>query len=251
MEIPALDVPALPDCSPKWIRVFLNGVCVADSRRALLVRTRKGPPLYLFPQADVRRDCLQPPAGAAVSSRRGIACWDVVAGTRRMPLAAWEYRADAAAPEALLAGHVGFDWAAMDAWYEEDEAVYVHARDPQVRIDILRSRRHVRIEALGLTLAETRCPVLLFETGLPVRYYLSPTDVRCELLVPSEHLTRCPYKGEAHYYSLQHGGQRLENLAWYYRYPTAEAAGIAGLICFYPQKVAGFHVDGIPQTEPA
>ena len=92
----------------------------------------------------------------------------------------------------------------MDAWFEEDEEVFTHARDPYTRVDILPSSRHVRIEVDGVTIAESMKPRLLFETGLPVRYYLPKTDVRMDLLAPTETASHCPYKGEAEYWSAAH-----------------------------------------------
>ena len=93
----------------------------------------------------------------------------------------------------------------MDAWFEEDEQVFTHPRDPYTRVDILPSSRHVRIEVDGVTIAETAKPTLLFETGLPVRYYLPKTHVRMDLLTPTESASHCPYKGEAEYWSLRVG----------------------------------------------
>jgi uncharacterized protein (DUF427 family) len=129
----------------------------------------------------------------------------------------------------------------MDAWFEEDEEVFVHARDPYTRVDILASSRHIRVEVDGTTLAETVKPTLLFETGHPVRYYLPKTDVRMDLLTPSDRVTRCPYKGQAEYWSLRDADR--PDVAWSYRMPLPESQKIAGLICFYPDKV-DIYVDG-------
>src|SRR6202000_2325364 len=94
-----------------------------------------------------------------------------------------------------LAGTVRFDWAALDAWFEEDEQVFVHPRNPYVRVDALRSHRHVRASLEGITLAESATPVLVFETGLPPRYYFDRTDVDFGHLLPTGTQTACPYKG--------------------------------------------------------
>src|SRR5262249_7077707 len=104
-----------------------------------------------------------------------------------------------------LRGAVRLQWTAMDEWLEEDEPVYVHPRDPYSRVDILASTRHIRVEVDGVTVAESHSPRILFETGLPPRYYLPMTDVRQDLLVRSEHQTQCPYKGTAGYFSLRMG----------------------------------------------
>ncbi|MGW4297850.1 DUF427 domain-containing protein, partial [Micromonospora chersina] len=131
-----------------------------------------------------------------------------------------------------------FDWAALDAWFEEDEEVFVHPRNPYSRVDALRSTRHVRVELDGTVLAESTSPVLVFETGLPTRYYLGRTDVRFGHLVPSRTRTACPYKGRTSgYWSVRAGDRLHPYLAWSYDFPTAALLPIAGLVAFYNEKV--------------
>lgn len=136
------------------------------------------------------------------------------------------------------------DWAAFDAWYEEDEQVFVHPRDPYTRVDAIRSTRPVRIELEGVVLAESSSPVMVFETGLPTRYYLNRTDVRFEHLQPSETVSSCPYKGQTTgYWSFVADEKVHEDVAWAYDFPTAAVQPIAGLIAFYNEKVDVF-LDG-------
>ena len=97
------------------------------------------------------------------------------------------------------------DWNSMGEWFEEDEPVYTHPRDPYSRVDILASSRHIRVEIDGVTVADSRQPRILFETGLPARYYVPLTDVRMDLLRPTGTQTRCPYKGIASYWSVDTG----------------------------------------------
>jgi uncharacterized protein (DUF427 family) len=111
----------------------------------------------------------------------------------------------------------------IDACLEEDEEVFVHPRDPYHRVDILESSRHVKVSLNGEVVAETERPRILFETGLPPRYYIPLEDVREDVLVPSEKTTRCPYKGVASYWSVEAGGERVEDLVWYYPEPLPEA----------------------------
>src|SRR5262249_1139421 len=187
--------------SPRWVRVRFGGQFVADSRRVLLVRETGQVPVYYFPRADVRTDLLVPSGRTSVCPRKGEAVhWHVRVGGRTAEAAAWSYTSPRSAGPALD-GHVAFDWPKMDAWYEEDDEVYVHARAPYRRIDVLHSSRHVRVVVAGLTVGESRRPRLLFETRLPTRYYLPPADVRMDLLVPSAKESQCPYKGVASYYS--------------------------------------------------
>ena len=148
-------------------------------------------------------------------------------------------------PEAAgLKEHLSFKWNKMDAWYEENEQVYVHARDPYKRIDVIHSTRHVQVVVGGEVIAESHKPALLFETGLLTRYYLPKLDVRMDLLLPSDTATRCPYKGEAHYYSAVAGDHVSTDIAWYYTYPTTEVSRIAGMLCFFNERVDALYVDG-------
>ena len=148
-----------------------------------------------------------------------------------------------------ISNYIAFYWNKVDHWFEEDEEIFVHARDPHKRVDCLPSTRHVRVEQGGVTLAESTRPTLLFETGLPVRYYLPVTDVRVGLLAKSEKATRCPYKGVAGYYSVE-GVEDGEDLAWYYQLPTSESVKIANLVCFFNERV-DVYVDGELQERPA
>ena len=143
----------------------------------------------------------------------------------------------------IPADHVAFHWHAMDHWFEEDEEVFVHARDPYTRIDVLDSSRHVRVLVDGVVVAETNRPKLLLETGLPVRYYVPPEDVRTDLLVPSDTWTQCPYKGDASYWSAEVGGGRVEDVAWSYPEPRRDAQRVADHLCFLGERVE-FEVDG-------
>ena len=163
------------------------------------------------------------------------------------PAAARVYGADA---QPGLVDTVRFEWAALDAWFEEDEQVYVHPRNPYTRVDALRSTRSVRIELDGVLLADSESPVMVFETGLPTRYYINPTDVSFDHLVPTDNVTECPYKGTTGgYWSARipdpETGSVTEHkdLAWMYAFPTRQLLPIAGLIAFYNERVDTF-LDG-------
>ena len=98
-------------------------------------------------------------------------------------------------------------------------------------------------------IAETHSPLLLCETGLPVRYYLPKTCCNFEFLEPSTTVTSCPYKGDANYYSIVIGGKEYKDYIWWYRYPTPESIAIAGKVCFYNEKV-DIYLDGVKQERP-
>jgi uncharacterized protein (DUF427 family) len=144
---------------------------------------------------------------------------------------------------------VRFEWSAMDNWFEEDEEIYTHPRDPYTRIDVLASSRNVRVEIDGVTVAESQNARLLFETGLPTRYYLPKTAVRLDLLESSDTRSHCPYKGTASYYSAHVGDTTHEDIAWFYDTPLPESQKVAGLVAFYNEKVDTF-VDGVRQPRP-
>jgi uncharacterized protein (DUF427 family) len=137
-----------------------------------------------------------------------------------------------------------FDFAAFDAWLEEDEPLVGHPRDPYHRVDARAASRHVRIEAGGQLLAESSRPTLVFETNLPTRFYLPREDVRAPVR-PSERITRCAYKGEANYLSFDVG----DNLAWTYHRPLPDAAQLTGLVAFFDELV-DVTVDGVRRKHP-
>jgi uncharacterized protein (DUF427 family) len=229
--------------SPKRVRVLLGGQVIADSRRAILLRRDDGAPVYYFPLADLQQGVLHQSGRIETQAGGGEAqFYTVCANGSERADAAWTLKSPGLDLTGL-GGYVAFDWNAMDAWFEEEQEVFVHPRDPRKRVDIAASSAHVRVLLEGVTVAESRRPILLFETGLATRYYLPRLDVRQEMLVPSERVTYCPYKGEARYYSLRLGESLLEDVIWHYRYPTREAAPIAGLLCFYQERIA-VEVDG-------
>jgi uncharacterized protein (DUF427 family) len=149
-----------------------------------------------------------------------------------------------------LPGRARFEWDGVDAWYEEDEQIFVHPRDPYTRVDALRSTRHVRVELDGVVLAESASPVLVFETGLPTRYYLNRTEVDFSHLVPTDNVTGCPYKGTTSgYWTAEIGDQTYPDIAWTYSFPTRQLIPIAGLIAFYNERVDHI-VDGTRLERP-
>jgi uncharacterized protein (DUF427 family) len=231
----------------KRVRAYLGGEVVADTARPLLVWERPYYPTYYFPFADVRAELLEADGGTAHSPSRGDGrTFTVRAGGAEALGAALRYEDS---PVEELRDAIRLDWDAMDAWFEEDEQVFTHPRDPYKRVDILPSSRHVRVEVEGVTVAESASPRLLFETGLPVRYYLPKTHVRMDLLVPSDYESHCPYKGEAEWWSVRAGDKMHEDLVWSYRTPLPESQKIAGLIAFYDEKV-DVYVDGVLQERP-
>jgi uncharacterized protein (DUF427 family) len=231
----------------KRVRAYLGGEVVADSARPRLVWEIPFYPAYYLPVEDVRTDLLVPTSTVTHSPSRGDAQhFTLKAGGKEAEDAALQY---VDSPIAELRDLIRLDWDAMDAWFEEDEEVYTHPRDPYTRVDILATSRHVRVELDGVVLAESTNARVLFETGLPPRWYVPQVDARMDLLEPTDSVTHCPYKGEAAYWSARVGDRMVEDLAWSYRTPLPESQKIAGLVAFYDERVDLF-IDGELQERP-
>jgi uncharacterized protein (DUF427 family) len=232
---------------PRRIRAFLAGQAVLDTTRALYVWEWPNYPQYYIPAADVLPGALVPEGNSRHSSRGAVEPHGVRAGGIHRPGAATLL---AESPIDGLSGTVRFEWAALDAWFEEDERVFVHPRNPYVRVDALRSARPVRIELEGVVLADSPSPVMVFETGLPTRYYVNRTQVNFAHLIPSATVTECPYKGTTSgYWSVRAAGTVHPDLGWAYDFPTRQLSPIAGLIAFYNEEVDIF-LDGRQLDRP-
>jgi uncharacterized protein (DUF427 family) len=231
--------------TPKRIRVLVGDEVVVDSTGAMILHEGGNQPVYYFPPADVRADLLEPTATTTHCPKKGDASYySVRVGERVATDAAWYY------PEPLegappIAGLIAFYWDRVDHWLEEEEEVFFHPRDPYHRIDILPSSRQVRILRKGTVLAESDRATVLFETGLPPRWYLPREDVVAELR-PSDTVTGCPYKGAASYFSVVVEGRVVEDIIWAYVDPRPEATAIKGLLAFYDERV-DVELDGVRQ----
>jgi uncharacterized protein (DUF427 family) len=240
--------PPRVEPTPRWIRVRAGGTAVADSRRAqLLVWFGPGRlPTYCIPAGDVRTDLLRRHAGPTAEAF--MVDHDVEIGGLRIERAAQRFR-HPPAPLEVLHDHWTFSWDDGLSWFEEALEVHVHARDPSKRVDVLPSERHVRVELDGEVVAESRRPHALFETSLPIRWYLPFDDVRQEALVPSDTVSRCPYKGTARYWSVRTGETLHRDVAWTYPEPVPECPRIAGLVAFFNEHV-DLVVDGVREERP-
>ena len=194
---------------PRWIRARLNAETVVDSRRPRLLHRHGRLPVYLFPEEDVKVDAL--PDGSVRPER----------------------------------GFLEVDWGAVDEWLEEEEQLVGHPRDPYSRIDVRETSRRVRVSIGGEVVAESGRAKVLYETGLPPRWYFPREDVRTDLLEESGHRTTCAYKGHADHFSA--GGE--DSIAWTYRHPLHDAAEVKDMMAFYDERV-DVEVDGEPQERP-
>jgi uncharacterized protein (DUF427 family) len=162
--------------------------------------------------------------------------WTIRVGGKVAENKVWGY------PETLpetppITDHVAFYWDAVEHWYEEDEEVFVHPRDPYHRVDLVPSSRSVRVSLDGVVLAESSRLLACFETGLPTRWYFRKEDLAD--YEPTTRSTRCPYKGIASYWSVDGN----DNIAWSYEDPIAAASPLKGLVAFY-DEVVDLDIDG-------
>ena len=234
------------ELSPRRVRAFFDNQLLVDSERVLLVYETKRPPAYWFPTSDVQMDLLEEKPGGAEGS--GRVHWRARPGGKVEENLAWAH-AEPTGELAPLRDHLTFYWNAVDRWFEEDEEIFVHPRDPYTRVDTVHSSRHVRVEVDGQTVADSTRPILLYETGLPTRYYIPTLDVRMDLLEPTDTHTSCPYKGIASYWSLKVGDKTYKDYVWAYPRPIAEITRIENLLSFYNEKV-DIYVDGVLQERP-
>jgi uncharacterized protein (DUF427 family) len=231
------------------VRGVFGGETVVDSVKAKLLHESRYLAKWYFPAADVRMDLLSPTDRSTHCPYKGDASyWTVRVGDREVENVAWSYPQPlpGAAP---VAGHLSFNFDDLDAWYEEDEQVFGHPRDPFSRIDVIDSSRHVRISLDGVPLADTTRSRVLLETGLPARWYIPADDVRTDELEPSPVTARCAYKGLSSFWSARIG-DRLENvLAWTYRDPNHDALRVRNYVCFFNERV-DIELDGVAQERP-
>ncbi|KAJ3472894.1 hypothetical protein NLI96_g13209 [Meripilus lineatus] len=223
--------------SLKRVRVLFGGKYIVDTTNAKLVWFKPWYPTYSFSLDDIDQKYLVKSIQSPSEQR-----YDIVVGDRKAEAAVTHHI------EGDYKGLATIEFGAVDAWFEEDEQIFVHPKDPYKRVDVLQSSRHVRVELNGIELANTKKPRLLFETGLHVRTYISKTDCRLDLLEPSTTTTQCPYKGVANYYHVNlPSGEQVKDIVWWYRTPQPECGDIKGLVAFYDEKVDVF-VDGVRQT---
>jgi uncharacterized protein (DUF427 family) len=248
-EVSAPDHVLYFEDSPRHVRGVFAGETVVDSRHPKLMHETGHLPVYYFPRSEVRFDLLEPTDHSSHCPFKGDASyWTLRVGDHVAENVVWGYPDPL--PEAPpIAERVAFYFARLDEWWEEEERIHVHPRDPYHRVDVLPSSRHVRISLEGETLGESARPLVLFETGLPPRYYLPREDVRADVLEPSERRTRCPYKGEASYWSVRVGAVEEEDLVWCYRDPLRAVEDIAGRLAFFDERV-DVEVDGEMQARP-
>jgi uncharacterized protein (DUF427 family) len=185
------------------VRAIKDGDTVVDSEAVLLVHRQGQPPTYAIPESDLH----------GISGR----------------------------PQPDAAGYVSVDWEAVDAWFEEDEEMHGHPRNPYHRVDCLRASRHLLVQASGLTLVDTAETIVVYETALDPRIYVHPRHVRMDVLERSATTTYCPYKGTASYWTARIGDEVLDDVAWSYEDPLPESTPLEGFLSFDDARVTLQH----------
>jgi uncharacterized protein (DUF427 family) len=214
---------------PRRIRAVFGGETVLDSTRAMLLHESGLLPQLYIPLTGIRQDLLTPTEHHTHCPFKGDASyWTVTTGNGTAENAMWAYPEPK--PEAdWLRGYAAFYWDRLDEWYDEDERVEGHIRDPFHRVDVRQSSRHVRVVTKdGQAVAETKRPMLLSETGLPNRIYFPPEDVNRDMLTATETHTVCPYKGTASYWSVAD----LTDAVWSYPDAQGDARKVSGYLSF-------------------
>jgi uncharacterized protein (DUF427 family) len=193
---------------PRRVRALRDGETVVESDRVRLVYRTGSLPHYAFPAGDVRLDAMSEPA---------------------------------------IEGYVTVPWDAADQWFEEEDEVIVHPRDPYHRIDVVNSSRRVVVRVSGAELADSTAARILFEAGLPPRYYLPREDVRMDALTPSDVRTGCAYKGFPDHFDA--GAD--EAVAWSYTEPRRDGELVRDRISFYQERdEVEVEVDGVVGERP-
>ncbi|EGP85573.1 uncharacterized protein MYCGRDRAFT_94265 [Zymoseptoria tritici IPO323] len=245
--------------TPRLIQLQHAGVFIIKTTSAVLVWEH----LY-YPQLYLPLKALEDPA---LSSEPGSEIHDpntkariaqvltLTVASRTIPNVL-SFSANLSGSATSLSNLVRIPFDAIDTWYEESTPIYVNPKDPFKRVDVLLSTRPIKVRIGGQVVASTTTSMHLYETGLPARYYMPLSAIDGTVLRKSDTRTKCPYKGEAEYYSVEVGGEAWKDVVWFYRSPILECAKIEGgfllscrfghsesaddaigLCCFYNEKV--------------
>src|SRR5215475_1192256 len=184
------------------MRVRFGGRFIADSEHVIVLFEPGRYPVAYFPEGDVSRDALQPIEHTTRHPELGPTSWYAVRlGERSAQRGAWQH-VDLPAHASELRARVAFAWSAMDAFYEEDERVLGHAADSYHRIDIRQASRNLVVRDRERIIADTKRPLVLYESGFAPRWYVARGDIDESALVLVEEQTFCPYKGMCSYYDV-------------------------------------------------
>jgi uncharacterized protein (DUF427 family) len=223
---------------PRRVRALIGDRVVLDTVRGRLLHESNVLPRLYVPLEDLDAALLERTERSTHCPFKGDASyWTVRNGERVAEDAVWAYE-QPLEQAAWLAGYASLYWEKADAWFIEDERVFGHLRDPYHRVDVFEASRPVRVRADGRLIAESARGKLLFETGLPPRVYVPGADIAAGALTRADKRTVCPYKGVATYWHVQVDGRRIEDGAWSYEAPLAEALEVARHVSFAGEGIS-------------
>ena len=223
------------------IRATLAGETIVDSERAMLLHESNIFPVLYFPMDDVSSDRLTKTDHTTHCPFKGDASyWTITAGNTVAENAAWGYETplDAAS---WLTGYVAIEWGRMDQWFDEDDEIFGHIRDPYHRVDARPTSRHLQVRIDGQIVADTTGAFVVSETGGPNVHYIPPADIRTDEFAQSDTTTHCPHKGNTVYW--HHTKSETRDVAWSYPAPLEEATRVAGYWCFAGPNVEVSRLD--------
>lgn len=216
---------------PRRVRATFAGETVFDTERGMLLHESNILPVLYVPIGDVRSELLTKTDHTTHCPFKGDASyWSITVGDRTSENSVWGYETPHT-DATWLTGYVAMYWDHLDQWFDEDDEVFGHLRDPYHRVDARPTSRHVRVSIAGLVVADTTAAFVVSETGLPNRYYLPAADVTTEQFRRSDTTTHCPYKGQTEYWTFL-GDEPVDDVAWSYPEPLEDARRIAGYWSF-------------------
>ncbi len=238
------------EASPRRIRIKFNERVVVDSINVMLMREGGHVPVLYFPMKDVRMDLFVPTHHSTHCGYKGDASyWTVSVGNRTEENVMWSYRNPYNEMRSIK-DYVALYWDRMDEWWEEDEQIFGHARDPKKRLDTVPSHRPVKVVLGGEVVSQTTRAIFAFEGNHPLRFYIPKSDVRMDLLTPTATTSVCPYKGRASYFAAMINGTVYNDIAWCYFETLPECPRIKDLICFFNENVDALFLDGKELARP-
>jgi uncharacterized protein (DUF427 family) len=221
------------------MRVGFGGTWIADSEHVLLLFEPGRYPVAYFPETDISPNTLQRTEYTTRHKDLGLTSrYTVTAGKHSAVRGAWQH-IDLPGYASEFQARVAFAWPAMDAFYEEDERIVGHAADSYHRIDIRQTSRRLVVRHRDRTIADTKRPLVLYESGFAPRWYVARADIDESALTAVEHQTFCPYKGLCSYYDI--GDARLG--AWSYREAYPGVGRISHLVSF-EADIVSVQLDG-------
>src|SRR5713226_7429458 len=220
------------------MRVRFGGSWIAESEDVLLLFEPGRYPVAYFREVDVTPGTLERDYTTRHPDLGPTSWYTVRAGDKSSARGAWQHTGLPTYAHELK-GRVAFAWPAMDAFYEEDERIVGHAADSYHRIDIRRSSRNLVVRHRDRIIADTKRPLVLYESGFAPRWYVARADVDESALTPVEHQTFSPYKGLCSYYDI--GDARLA--VWSHREAYSEVGRISNLVSF-ESDIVSVQLDG-------